>query len=151
MTDWLTSLGVYFKRPLIVVLILGFSSGLPLTTFSTLSVWMAEEGVDLTTIGIFVLVGTPYTLKFLWAPLIDRAALPPLTRWLGQRRGWMVATQLAMMAALLALGASDPVAAPYATALAAVVVSFLSATQDIVIDAYRIESVEEADQGPGRQ
>ena len=150
MNEWLESLAVYFKRPLIVVLILGFSSGLPLAlTFSTLSVWMAEEGVDLTTIGIFVLVGTPYTLKFLWAPLIDRAALPPFTSWLGQRRGWMVATQLAMMAALLALGASDPVSAPYLTALAAVVVSFLSATQDIVIDAYRIESVEEGDQGAG--
>ncbi|MBT6139335.1 MAG: AmpG family muropeptide MFS transporter [Rhodospirillaceae bacterium] len=150
MNALLQSLAVYVRRPILVVLILGFSSGLPLAlSFSTLSVWMREAGVDLASIGVFSLVGTPYVLKFLWAPLMDRAPLPPLTNWLGRRRGWMIATQLALMAALAALGASDPIMAPWTTATLAVLVSFCSASQDIVVDAYRIESLGEDEQGAG--
>lgn len=150
MNDFIDTLAVYLRRRVLVVLVLGFASGLPLAlSFSTLSVWMAESGVDLTTIGIFALVGTPYTLKFLWAPLIDKAPLPPFTSLLGRRRGWMVAIQIGLMLAVLSLGFSDPVNAPWWTAGAALAVSFMSASQDIVIDAYRIESLEPDEQGAG--
>lgn len=144
------TLTLYLRRRIIVVLLLGFSSGLPLLlSFSTLSAWMREVGVDLTAIGLFSLVGLPYTVKFVWAPVMDRLPLPPLTGWLGRRRGWMVATQLALIAALIGLGTTNPVASPLMMALFGVLVAFFSASQDIVIDAYRIESLEESEQGAG--
>src|SRR3546814_10815255 len=106
-----------------VVLLLGFSSGLPLLlSFSTLSTWMREVGIDLTAIGLFSLVGLPYTLKFAWAPIMDRLPLPPLTGWLGRRRGWMAATQLALVATLIGLGTTDPVGSPLLMALFGVLV-----------------------------
>lgn len=144
------ALAVYLRRPVLVLFLLGFSSGLPLAlTTGTLGIWMAEEGVDLTTIGLFALVGLPYTLKFCWAPLVDRLPMPPLTRLLGRRRGWMVLTQLGLMAAIVALGESDPRIDPVLTAGAALAVAFLSASQDIVIDAYRVESLDADAQGAG--
>ena len=144
------TLTLYLRRRVLVVLLLGFSSGLPLLlSFSTLSTWMREVGVDLTSIGLFALIGVPYTLKFAWAPVMDRLPLPPLTRWLGRRRGWMVATQLALMVALAGLGTTDPLASPLLMALFGVLVAFFSASQDIVVDAYRIESLEETEQGAG--
>src|SRR5690606_35558406 len=109
----------------LTILFLGFSSGLPLAlTFNTLSVWLAEAGVDKTTIGLFALVGAPYTFKFLWAPLVDRMPIPLLTRYLGRRRGWAVATQLALASSIFMLGTTDPVADPMLTALLAFVVAF---------------------------
>src|SRR5690606_4933252 len=132
------------------VLALGFSSGLPLLlTFSTLSIWLAEEGVSKTAIGLFALVGAPYTFKFVWAPLIDRARLPGLTALLGRRRSWALLIQALLAVAILALGASRPSAAPLATAFCAVIVAFLSASQDVVLDALRIELLQERQQGAG--
>lgn len=148
--DWFGSIGVYLQRPVLVVLVLGFASGLPLLlTISTLSVWLKEAGVSKTEIGLFALVGAPYTLKFLWAPLMDRMPLPPLTNWLGRRRGWMIATQLGLMAAVAGLGATDPLTNPLVTAAFALAVTFCSASQDVVIDAYRVESLDESQQGAG--
>jgi len=129
---------------------MGFSSGLPLAlTFSTLSYWLAEQGVSLTAIGLFGLVRASYSLKFLWSPLIDRLPIPILTRRLGRRRSWALTIQFLLGLAILALGMTDPKADPFATALAAVVVAFLSASQDIVIDAYRIELLRPEEQGAG--
>src|SRR5579863_9518570 len=148
--DWLASLAVYREPRLIAILLMGFSSGLPLAlTFGTLSYWLAEIGVSLTAIGLFGLVRTSYSLKFLWSPLIDRLPIPLLTARLGRRRSWALTIQLLLAAAILGLGMTDPKAGPALTALAAVVVAFLSASQDIVIDAYRIELLLPAEQGAG--
>ena len=149
-SGWLASLAVYREPRLIAVLLMGFSSGLPLAlTFATLSYWLAEVGVSLTAIGLFGLVRTSYSLKFLWSPLIDRLPIPFLTARLGRRRSWALAIQLPLAVAIFALGSTDPHLAPAATALAAVVVAFLSASQDIVIDAYRIELLQPEEQGAG--
>ncbi|HEY3911343.1 MAG TPA: MFS transporter [Stellaceae bacterium] len=129
---------------------MGFSSGLPLAlTFATLSFRLAEEGVSRTAIGLFALVGVPYSVKFLWSPLIDRMPIPLFTPRLGRRRGWALAIQPALALAILALGLADPRTAPGLTALAALAVAFLSASQDIVIDAYRIELLRPEEQGAG--
>ncbi|MBN8983354.1 MAG: MFS transporter, partial [Rhizobiales bacterium] len=133
-----------------VVMFLGFSSGLPLAlSGSTLLVWVSESGVSLGTIGLFTLVGTPYTLKFLWAPLVDGLRLPILTKWLGRRRGWLIFTQLLLMAAILALALTDPARSPFFVALGALMVATASATQDIVVDAFRVESLDESEQAAG--
>ncbi len=135
---------------MLAILAMGFASGLPLAlTGSTLSIWLKEAGVSLTAIGLFAGVGIAYTLKFLWAPAIDRMALPVLTRVLGRRRGWAIAIEVALALALVALGATDPARRPLVVALAAVVVAFLSASQDIVIDAYRVELLSDREQGAG--
>ena len=148
--NWLAALAVYRQPRLIAVLLMGFSSGLPLVlTFGTLSYWLAEIGVSLTTIGLFGLVRTSYSLKFLWSPLIDRLPIPLLTARLGRRRSWALAIELLLAAAILALGMTDPRVDPALTALAAVIVAFLSASQDIVIDAYRIELLRPDEQGAG--
>jgi PAT family beta-lactamase induction signal transducer AmpG len=132
------------------VLLMGFSSGLPLVlTAGTLSYWLAERGVSLTAIGLFGLVRASYSLKFLWSPLIDRLPIPLLTRRLGRRRSWALTIQLLLGLAILGLGMTDPEHDPAITALAAVVVAFLSASQDIVIDAYRIELLRPEEQGAG--
>src|SRR5436189_3115353 len=147
---WLDSLAVYRQPRLIAILLMGFSSGLPLAlTASTLSFWLAEIGVSLTTIGFFSLVGISYNFKFVWSPLIDRLPIPVLTARLGRRRGWALAIQIPLALAILALGLTDPRANPAMTALAAVIVAFLSASQDIVIDAYRIELLRPEEQGAG--
>src|SRR5579862_3384514 len=146
-TGWGASLAVYRQPRLVAILLMGFSSGLPLVlTFGTLSYWLAETGVSLTAIGLFGLVRTSYSLKFLWSPLIDRLPIPVLTRWLGRRRSWALTIQVLLA---LAIGATDPKVDPFTTALAAVVVAFLSASQDIVIDAYRIDLLKPEEQGAG--
>lgn len=117
--------------------------------FGTLTIWMAKVGVDKTTVGLFSAVTLPYALKFLWAPVIDRAPFPVLSRLLGQRRGWTVASQLALMAAIPAMALTDPAASPWMMGLFALLVSFCSASQDIVIDAYRVELLEEEKIGAG--
>jgi MFS transporter, PAT family, beta-lactamase induction signal transducer AmpG len=150
MRDWLASLAVYRDRRMVAILCMGFASGLPLAlTGSTLAIWLAASHVSMTAIGLFAGVGLAYTLKFLWAPVVDRLALPLLTRTLGRRRGWALAIEAALALALLALGSCDPESAPALVALAAVVVAFLSASQDIVIDAYRVELLAEREQGAG--
>jgi len=141
---------VYAERRLVFVFIMGFASGLPLLlTTGTLQIWMTEAGVSLRAIGIFALVGTPYTLKFLWAPFIDRAPVPVLSRLLGRRRGWMLVIQVGLMAAIFGLGLANPITQPLHTAALALLVAFFSASQDIVIDAYRIEILDQDQQGAG--
>ena len=131
---------------MLVALLMGFASGLPLLlTGSVLQAWMTREGVDLGTIGLFALVGLPYTLKFLWAPLMDR--FTPLL--LGRRRGWLLIIQLLLVLAIAGLGLTQPAAAPLLVALAALLVTFFSASQDIVIDAYRREALADDEQGLG--
>jgi PAT family beta-lactamase induction signal transducer AmpG len=148
--SWTETLGVYLRRRVVVVLLLGFSGGLPLAlSGSTLLRWMAEAGVNLGTIGLFALVGTPYTAKFLWAPLVDAIDVPVLSRLLGRRRGWLVLTQVALIAAIVFLGICDPSIAPWLVALGALFVAAMSATQDIVIDAFRVESLDESEQAAG--
>lgn len=147
MTNWRRSLAVYGDRRVLLVLVLGFASGLPLLlTFSTLSAWLATVGVRRAAIGAFALVGTPYAFKFVWSPLIDRLP-PPLP--LGRRRGWGVAIQLALIGAVLALGSQDPKHHLAAMGMLALLVAFLSASQDIVIDAWRVEILPLDLQGPG--
>jgi MFS transporter, PAT family, beta-lactamase induction signal transducer AmpG len=129
---------------------MGFSSGLPFAlTGATLSLRLADLGVSLTAIGLFTLVRFSYSCKFLWSPLIDRLPIPLLTARLGRRRGWALAIQTALALAILALGMTNPRTSPWSTALAAVFVAFLSASQDIVIDAYRIELLRPEEQGAG--
>ncbi len=129
---------------------MGFASGLPLLlTTSTLTYWLAKRGVDLTTIGLFALTGLPYSTKFLWAPVLDHARLPVLADALGRRRSWALAIQGALALAIVAMGQTDPATDPLATAAAALAVAFLSASQDVVIDAYRIEILGEREQGAG--
>ena len=131
---------------MIVALVMGFACGLPLLlTLSVLQAWMKEEGVDLTVIGMMALVGLPYTLKFLWAPILDRFTLP----FLGRRRGWLLTAQICLMVAVSALGFCDPARHPAVLALAAFFVTFFSATQDIVVDAYRREDLADNELGLG--
>ena len=144
------SLAVYLQRRVLIVLLLGFASGLPLAlSGSTLLVWMRESGVDLGTIGLFALVGTPYTLKFLWAPLVDALHVPFFTQKFGRRRGWLVFSQLLLIASILLLALTDPARSPLYVALGALLVAAASSTQDIVVDAFRIESLPESEQAAG--
>ena len=129
-----------------MMLVLGFSSGLPLAlTGGTLQAWMTVAGVDLRTIGVFALVGLPYTIKFLWSPLMDRF-VPP---WLGRRRGWMIATQLSLFVGILAMAFSSPEHSVSTLAVVALLVAFASASQDIVVDAYRTDLLHEKERGAG--
>jgi len=144
------SLAIYLDRRLLAILAMGFASGLPLLlTTSTLSYWLARRGVDKTAIGLFALVGLPYSLKFLWAPVLDYARIPWLDARLGRRRAWALVAQVGLIAAIVALGSTDPASAPLATATAALAVAFFSATQDVAIDAYRIEVLRDYEQGSG--
>jgi PAT family beta-lactamase induction signal transducer AmpG len=135
-----------FSPRMLVALAMGFSSGLPLLlTLSLLQAWLQQAGVDLALIGLVTLVGLPYTFKFLWAPLMDRW-VPP---FLGRRRGWLIITQVALMAAIAGLGLADPLAHPALLAATAFLVAFFSASQDIVIDAYRREDLKDEELGLG--
>jgi PAT family beta-lactamase induction signal transducer AmpG len=150
MNSWFSSARIYADKRILIILLLGFSSGLPLLlVFSTLSIWLKLEEVSLTAIGLFSLVRTPYTFKFLWAPVIDKVELPVLTKWLGRRRGWALVTQFALMASIFALAATNPAEDPWITAIFAIFVAFSSASQDIVIDAYRVEILSDDEQGAG--
>lgn len=144
--SWREVLRALFTARMALALVMGLASGLPLLlTGSLLQAWMVAEAVDLGTIGLFALVGLPYTLKFVWAPLMDRYA----SRLLGRRRGWLLLWQLALTASIAALGLADPGRLLWLTALAALLLSFFSASQDIVIDAYRRESLADEEQGMG--
>ncbi|MBU2551832.1 MAG: AmpG family muropeptide MFS transporter [Proteobacteria bacterium] len=137
---------VLFSRRMLVSMLMGFSCGLPLLlTISVLQAWMKEEGVDLTVIGLMALVGLPYTLKFVWSPIMDRFTLP----FLGRRRGWMLAAQVLLAASIAALGLNNPAANPWLVAATALLVTFFSASQDIVVDAYRREDLADEELGLG--
>lgn len=134
------------NRRTAAVMLMGFSSGIPLAlTGGTLQAWMKDERVDLTLIGLFSLVGLPYTVKYLWAPLMDRF-VPP---FLGRRRGWILLCQAMLVLATIVMAFSHPAANPGLTAAVAVAVAFFSASQDIVVDAYRTEVLEKDELGPG--
>ncbi len=137
---------VFRSRKILLLLLLGFSSGLPLAlTAGTLQAWLTVDGVDLKTIGWFALVGQPYTYKFLWAPLMDRYALP----FLGRRRGWLLVTQLSLAGAIAFMGTLSPREAPWLLAGLALLVAFLSASQDVVFDAYRADTLGAEERGAG--
>jgi PAT family beta-lactamase induction signal transducer AmpG len=139
-------LQLFTSRRMFMVVLSGFSSGLPLSlTGSTLQAWMKDAGVDLTTIGAFALVGIPYSLKFLWAPVLDRYTLP----FLGRRRGWIVIWQLVLVAAIAGMGLVDPKEHLGLLAMLALFVAFASASQDIVIDAWRTETLTKDEYGAG--
>jgi PAT family beta-lactamase induction signal transducer AmpG len=141
-----TFLGIYASRRVLTMLGLGFASGLPLAlTGTTLQAWMASEQVDLRLIGIFSLVGLPYTLKVFWAPVMDRFSMP----WLGRRRGWILLAQLLLGVSILAMGTVSPAKMPWLVAFLAFAVAYLSASQDIVVDAYRADVLERTELGAG--
>ncbi|HEY4715724.1 MAG TPA: MFS transporter [bacterium] len=137
---------IFNNRRIAVIAFLGFSSGLPLAlTSGTLQAWMATSGVDIRTIGIFSLVGLPYTLKFLWSPLMDRF-VPP---WLGRRRGWIILTQFLLIFGIAGMASVSPENAPLLMAGLALIVAFSSASQDTVVDAYRTDVLLEKERGIG--
>jgi PAT family beta-lactamase induction signal transducer AmpG len=141
-----STLKVIFSRRMLVSFIMGFACGLPLLlTITVLQAWMTEEGVDLTVIGMMALVGVPYTVKFLWAPFFDRY-IPP---FLGRRRGWLIMAQIALMIAIAALGLTNPRFNPWMMTFVAFLVTFFSASQDIVVDAYRREDLADEELGLG--
>ena len=140
------TLKMIFSPRMLVAFLMGFSCGLPLLlTMTLLQAWMKEEGVDLTVIGIMSLVGLPYTVKFLWAPFLDRYTLP----FLGRRRGWLLIAQTALMLSIAGLGLSSPKSDPWLVAFAAFLLTFFSASQDIVVDAFRREDLSDAQLGLG--
>ncbi|HWK45010.1 MAG TPA: MFS transporter [Stellaceae bacterium] len=150
MSALIRGLAAYREPRLLAILLMGFSSGLPLAlTFSTLSVWLRQAGISRTDISLFGLAGLAYTWKFAWSPLVDRLPVPLLTRWLGRRRSWAVLLQIGLLLALLALGQCDPTVNVTALAACTVVVAFLSASQDIVIDAFRVDLLTAEQQGAG--
>lgn len=145
---WGEALAAYGHPRVVSMLFLGFSAGLPfLLIFSTLSAWLAEAGVERSTIGFFSWLGITFSIKVLWAPIVDRTPLPFLTRRLGRRRGWLLPAQLAIVLGLLGIAASDPSQDLLRIALFGLVIAFASATQDVALDAYRIEAVEDELQG----
>jgi PAT family beta-lactamase induction signal transducer AmpG len=147
-SSWLDSLRVYRHPRVVAMLFLGFSAGLPLLlVFGTLSAWLREAGIDRSTIGFVSWVASLYAFKFVWAPLVDRLPLPALTARLGQRRGWMLAAQLLVVAGLLVMAQSVPQAQLHTLIGGALLVAFASATQDVAVDAWRIEAVEDERQG----
>ena len=147
--SFLEGLLVYLQPGVLIVALLGFSSGLPLAlSGDTLRMWMADRGVDLGTIGLLSLAGLPYTLKFIWAPVVDAWQVPFLWR-LGRRRSWLAATQLLLIPTILFLGTRDPLASPLMVGVAALLVACASATQDIIVDAFRVQSLPTDEQAAG--
>lgn len=150
MSKFRTSLALHLEPRMLGILLLGFMSGLPLAlTASTLSTWLKDAGVNISTIGLFASVGIPYSIKFLWAPVIDSSPLPLLTRCFGRRRSWVLLTQACLVLAIAAMAFADPGADAWLTALAAFAVAAFSASQDVVLDAYRVERLEPSEYGPG--
>jgi len=138
----------YLQHQILVIFFLGFSGGLPFPlVYSTMTWWLAEADISRSTIGTFAWLGFAYSFKFVWSPLVDAVRLPLLSRWLGHRRSWLFLSQVALVASLASLALIDPAMEMAAFAAIAVAVAFLSATQDIVIDAYRIEAAEQRMQG----
>jgi MFS transporter, PAT family, beta-lactamase induction signal transducer AmpG len=146
--SWLDAILVYRQRSIVTMLFLGFSSGLPFyLIFQTLSAWLRQEGIQRGTIGMMAWAGLMYTIKVLWSPLVDRVRIPFLYIWLGRRRSWMLVTQVGIGICLLNLAISDPSKSIQHVAIGAVLLAFCAATQDIAIDAWRIESAPNEQQG----
>mgnify|MGYP001330080545 FL=1 len=146
MNMFTNTLNPYFQRKIFITLSMGFVSGVPLLlTITLLQAWLTDEGISKSTIGLFALVGLPYSLKFLWAPIFDAITVSKL----GRRRGWLLFTQTLLILSIIALGMTNPAMDPYNVALLAVLVTFASASQDIVIDAYRRESLTDEEQTLG--
>jgi MFS transporter, PAT family, beta-lactamase induction signal transducer AmpG len=149
-TSWTDGIRVYLDRRMLIILIFGFASGLPAPlVYSNLSIWLTDAGFSRSSVGLFSLATTAYAINFLWAPLVDRLRLPGLTDRLGRRRGWALLTQLLLIAAIVFLGLTDPTSDVALMALACVFVAFVSATQDIVIDAYRVDILKPEEFGAG--
>ena len=149
-SDWLSALAVYRDPRILGIALLGFSSGVPLLlTGSILQAWLTQEKIDLTSIGLFTLVGLPYTLKFLWAPVIDNLRLPVLSRLFGRRRSWLLLLQAILMAATLLLGFANPSDNLLYVTVMAIAVAFTSASYDIIVDAFRIELCNEKNMAAG--
>ncbi len=147
--NWKKSLGIYFDRRMLVMMLLGFSSGFPLLlVFGTLNLWLKDSGVPLTMIGLFSLAKTPYSLKWAWSPIVDRVQLPFFKRF-GRRRGWALCTQILLMFSIWGMAVTNPAQSAATMAVWAVIMAFASASQDIVLDAYRIESFSNREQGAG--
>ena len=145
---WGRAILVYRKPRMAASLALGFSCGLPfMLVFQTLSAWLRQEGIERATIGMLAWVGLVYSIKFLWAPVVDRWELPVLHRWLGRRRSWMLLAQSALAIALVNMAGQQPTQSLTMVALGALAVAFCSATQDIAVDAWRIEAAPADEQG----
>ena len=146
---WLTAARIYMDKRMLTMIALGFSSGFPLLlVFGTLNLWLKDAGISYAAIGLFSLVKTPYSFKWAWSPLIDRIRLPLFCR-LGRRRGWALFTQIILMLSIFCMSTVNPSASPLTMAFFAVLVTIASASQDIVLDAYRIESFSSKEQGAG--
>ncbi len=148
-TGWRDAAAAYLRPRVVAMLFLGFSAGLPfLLVFSTLGAWLTQAGTSRTAIGYFAWIGITYSVKFLWSPLIDRLSIPVATRLLGKRRSWMLAGQIGIAAGLVGMALTDPAVDLTRMAWLALLVAFSSATQDVSIDAWRIEAVDKRMQGP---
>jgi MFS transporter, PAT family, beta-lactamase induction signal transducer AmpG len=148
--DWRDSLAVYLKRRVLIIFLLGFSGGLPIVLVgSTLQAWLKLDGIDIKIIGLVTAVSLPYNLKVFWSPLVDAVDIPVLSRVLGRRRGWLLLSQILLMVTIVALGLCDPAVSVPLVITGAVLVATASATQDIIIDAFRVESLSESEQAAG--
>lgn len=146
---WRDALAIYRDRRMATIFAFGMSSGLPSSlVFATLSIWLREAGITRTAIGLLGVVATPYAINFLWAPLVDRLRLPGLGA-LGQRRSWILLCQLCLIVAIVGMGLGDPKQAPLPLAAWALAVAFISATQDVAVDAYRVEALDPERYGAG--
>ena len=146
---WRDALRAYCRKPVVAMLFLGYSSGLPFyLVFATLSAWLRQAGIARSTIGMLSWVGILYSIKFVWSPLVDRLTIPVLQRILGRRRAWMLLAQIGIALGLFHLSQSDPAGGVRNLALGALFVAFCAATQDISLDAWRIESGNRETQGP---
>ncbi|MDF1791719.1 MAG: MFS transporter [Thalassobaculaceae bacterium] len=149
-TSWTDGIRVYLDRRMLIILVFGFASGLPAPlVYSNLSIWLTDSGFSRASVGLFSLATTAYAINFLWAPLVDRLRLPILTERFGRRRGWALLTQIVLIMAIAFLGLTDPADNVSLVAMSCVFVAFVSATQDIVIDAYRVDILQPQEFGAG--
>jgi PAT family beta-lactamase induction signal transducer AmpG len=143
-------LKLYFSKNLILIFFMGISSGIPLyLILSTLFIWLTRENIDIATVGLFALTQLPWTLKFIWAPFVDNYNIPWITNYLGQRKSWLLLTQILLILSIICLGLSNPTENLFFTAFCSLMVATFSANQDIIIDAYRIEILDDSSQGAG--
>ena len=143
-------LNIYYSKKIFLVFVMGIASGIPLyMILSTLLIWLTRENIDISTVGLFALTQIPWSLKFTWAPFIDSYKIPILSNYLGQRKSWLLITQILLIFSLMLLGFSNPAENLVLTASFALLTAFFSANQDIIIDAFRIEILEDELQGAG--
>ena len=143
-------LNIYYSKKIFLVFVMGIASGIPLyLILSTLFIWLTRENIDISTVGLFALTQIPWSLKFTWAPFIDSYKIPILSNYIGQRKSWLLITQISLIISLILLGLSNPAENLIFTAFFALLTAFFSANQDIIIDAFRIEILEDELQGAG--